>query len=65
MSEGLKAVKEYIYEVYTCSGNRIAIKGVVDTLVDYQIGTVAFMDKEGIYVGNFMLDNIEGWRVAP
>lgn len=65
MNEGLIAVKEYIYEVYTCSGNRIAIKGVVNTLVDYQIGNVAFLDREGNHIGNFMLDNIEGWRVAP
>lgn len=65
MSEGLKAVKEYIYEVYTSSGNRIVIKGVTNVLVDYQNCNVIFLDREGNHIGNFMLDNIEGWRVAP
>lgn len=64
MSEGLIAVKEYIYEVYTCSGNRVVIKGVTNTLVDYQIGSVIFFDRSGNQISSFMLDNIEGWRVA-
>lgn len=64
MSEGLIAVKEYIYEVYTCSGNRVVIKGVTNTLVDYQIGSVTFFDRSGNQISSFMLDNIEGWRVA-
>lgn len=57
--------KEQLYEVYTCSGNRIMIKGVQTILVDYSVDNITFINAAGEQIASFTLMNIEGWRVAP
>ena len=63
MADKLIAVKEKVYEVYTCSGKRITVKGC--NIVTYlNIGDMAIYDMQGNVVAQFMLENIEGWRVV-
>jgi len=52
------------YEVYTCSGNRITVKGVQTELVDFNAGEVTFLNSAGEHLAAFMLMNVEGWRLA-
>lgn len=59
-----KVVKEVIYEVYTSSGNRVAVTGT-DIRADYAAGDLSIYDKDGKLTAQFELMNIEGWRVAP
>lgn len=62
-ADKLIAVKEKVYEVYTCSGKRITIKGCnILTFVD--IGDLVIYDMQGAAVAQFQLANIEGWRVV-
>ena len=62
MSDKLIAVKEYVYEVYTCSGKRITVKGC--SAVNYvDAGDLIIYDMQGNVVATFQLENIEGWRV--
>lgn len=63
MADKLIAVKEKIYEVYTCSGKRITVKGC--NIVSYiNIGDVVIYDIQGNAIAQFQLENIEGWRVV-
>lgn len=63
MADKLIALKEKVYEVYTCSGKRITVKGC--NIVTYlNIGDMAIYDMQGNVVAQFMLENIEGWRVV-
>jgi len=57
--------KEKLYEIYTCSGNRITVKGVDTVLVDFSAGEVVFVNELGEHIAAFILINIEGWRIAP
>lgn len=63
MSDKLIALKENIYEVYTCSGKRITVKGC-NILTFVNIGDLAIYDMQGNVVAQFQLENIEGWRVV-
>lgn len=65
MTEEVIINQEKLYEVYTCSGNRITVKGVEAVLVDFSAGEVSFVDRSGEHLASFMLINIEGWRIAP
>ena len=62
-TDKLIAVKEKIYEVYTCSGKRITVKGC-NILTFVNVGDMAIYDMQGNVVAQFMLENIEGWRVV-
>lgn len=62
-ADKLIAVKEKIYEVYTCSGKRITVKGC-NILTFVNVGDMAIYDMQGNVVAQFMLENIEGWRVV-
>lgn len=55
--------KNKLYEVYTCSGSRVTIKGDV-IMTDFERGDITILDTEGNAVANFVLLNIEGWRVS-
>lgn len=63
MSDKLIALKENIYEVYTCSGKRITVKGC-NILTFVNVGDLAIYDMQGNVVAQFQLENIEGWRVV-
>ena len=63
MSDKLIAVKENIYEVYTCSGKRITVKGC-SILTFFNIGDLVIYDMQGKAIAQFQLANIEGWRVV-
>lgn len=65
MTEEIIINQDKLYEVYTCSGNRITVKGVEAVLVDFSAGKVSFVDRSGEHLASFMLINIEGWRIAP
>lgn len=57
--------KAKLYEVYTCSGNRVTVKDAETVLVDFAAGEATFLNAAGEHIAAFMLMNIEGWRVAP
>ena len=62
--ENIKS-KNNLYEIYTCSGNRVTVKDVDTVLVDFSAGSAAFINSLGEHIAEFMLMNIEGWRIAP
>lgn len=62
-ADKLIALKEKVYEVYTCSGKRITVKGC-SILTFFNIGDVVIYDSHGAVVAQFQLANIEGWRVV-
>ena len=63
MSDNLIALKEKTYEVYTCSGKRITVKGY-NILTFINVGDVVIYDMHGAAIAQFQLENIEGWRVV-
>ena len=63
MADKLIALKEKTYEVYTCSGKRITVKGC-NILTFFNIGDMAIYDMQGNVVAQFQLANIGGWRVV-
>lgn len=58
----VKSIKEKIYEVYTCSGKRITVKGV-NAITYIQARDLIIYDAAGNATASFQLENIEGWRV--
>lgn len=62
-ADKLIAVKEKIYEVYTCSGKRITVKGC-NILAFSNVGDLVIYDIQGAVIAQFQLENIEGWRVV-
>lgn len=63
MDDKLIAVKEKIYEVYTCSGKRITVKGF-NAITFIEAGDLVIYDMHGDTTASFQLMNIEGWRVV-
>ena len=63
MNDKIIIQKERRYEVYTCSGNRITVDGS-NMIIDIGAGDLFILDKNGEQVAQFVLMNIEGWRVA-
>lgn len=62
-ADKLIALKEKTYEIYTCSGKRITVKGC-NILTFFNVGDMAIYDMQGNVVAQFQLENIEGWRVV-
>lgn len=62
-ADKLIALKEKVYEVYTCSGKRITVKGC-NILTFANVGDLVIYDMQGAAVAQFQLANIEGWRVV-
>lgn len=62
-SDKLIALKEKVYEVYTCSGKRITVKGC-NILAFANVGDLVIYDIHGAVIAQFQLENIEGWRVV-
>ena len=60
----LIVLKEKVYEIYTASGNRIVVKGC-NMLINYSVGDITILDANGETAGQFIINNIEGWRVSP
>ena len=63
MSDKLNALKEKTYEIYTCGGRRITVKGY-SILTFINIGDIVIYDSQGNAIAQFWLENIEGWRVV-
>ena len=55
--------EEKVFEFYTNSGKRVAVKGQ-SMLTNYSAGDIIVLDSKGTQVACFILENIEGWRVA-
>lgn len=64
MDEKIITPKDKVYEIFTCSGNRVMVKGT-DIMTDFQAGDLTILNAAGEHVAQFELMNIEGWRVAP
>ena len=53
---------ERTYEFFTCSGRRIIVKGY-NMLTFMDQGDIFILDKTGNQVAQFVIANIEGWRI--